>query len=738
MPDLILKGCTPFPLSSYLKSLGVLRIVTQQADDAARGYWNGTQFVLRTRLDTEDILGFFVDRYVPSPIVVPWSGNDFFGVRSHIPSEEFTKKFKEAPTSSKAIEAVCVSVSPRLATYRRSIQDVLSAMRAARITSKADIEGSGTKQKSNKARLLLALRSLTGDEIAEWLDTTTTLTQDGFHFNNLLGSGGGSDGNSHFSDNFMQALWYVLADFDSQRASPPRATGGLAFDSRRALQAALLGTLSPATKISKLSPVLFDPTSVGGANSTTGFDDDASSNPWDFILMLEGTFLFSGSLSRKMGTSNSFAAFPFLLGATPVGQGGLVDKEAEGKELWLPLWQSPTGLNEITNLFSEGRIQVGNRMAAKGLDAMQGICRLGSDRGIANFQRVGLFKGRIGGDNYFSSVDAGMLPVQRRQEVDLLSELDQWLIRFRGKASTEKAPESIKRALHRLEKRILTICQYGGSKNLLTLLIELGQTQHALSRSLKWVQKDEIKIKPIANLPPQWISDTDDQSPEFRLASSLASICTPKIGALRRNLEPVDDYKFLESRDRQVVWGERDLVDNLIAVAQRRMLDATLTNLSSFPGKGRITASLGDIQLFIEGQTDDQRIEELLWGLVLIDWSKVEQRPIGRGPFEPRPAAAFSLLKLCHHAGPIQEKSIPLIPEILRRAAAGDMVGATQAASRRLRASGVVPATKSVHVPPEVARRMAAATLFPISNRDIDRLITTITCKEETHEPQHA
>lgn len=46
-----LTGCTPEPLMNYLKALGVLRLVSEQADPEARGYWRGDRFVLESRLD---------------------------------------------------------------------------------------------------------------------------------------------------------------------------------------------------------------------------------------------------------------------------------------------------------------------------------------------------------------------------------------------------------------------------------------------------------------------------------------------------------------------------------------------------------------------------------------------------------------------------------------------------------------------------------------------------------------
>ena len=39
MNTIVLAGCTPEPLMSYLKAIGVFRLVSEQADASARGCW---------------------------------------------------------------------------------------------------------------------------------------------------------------------------------------------------------------------------------------------------------------------------------------------------------------------------------------------------------------------------------------------------------------------------------------------------------------------------------------------------------------------------------------------------------------------------------------------------------------------------------------------------------------------------------------------------------------------------
>ena len=54
-----LGGCGPTPLAHYLKALGILRLVAEQADSDVRGWWDGDHFRLATRLTREELEGVF-------------------------------------------------------------------------------------------------------------------------------------------------------------------------------------------------------------------------------------------------------------------------------------------------------------------------------------------------------------------------------------------------------------------------------------------------------------------------------------------------------------------------------------------------------------------------------------------------------------------------------------------------------------------------------------------------------
>ena len=74
-----LDGCAPAPLAHYLKALGILRLVAEQADSGARGWWDEDRFRLATKLTREQLEAFFLHDYQPTPLVSPWNkGAGFF------------------------------------------------------------------------------------------------------------------------------------------------------------------------------------------------------------------------------------------------------------------------------------------------------------------------------------------------------------------------------------------------------------------------------------------------------------------------------------------------------------------------------------------------------------------------------------------------------------------------------------------------------------------------------------
>ena len=73
-----LSGCRPIPLASYLKAMGLIRILWDQKDPTVQGWWEDETFVINTDLDQTALVNFFCEEYAPTPIVSPWNGGSGF------------------------------------------------------------------------------------------------------------------------------------------------------------------------------------------------------------------------------------------------------------------------------------------------------------------------------------------------------------------------------------------------------------------------------------------------------------------------------------------------------------------------------------------------------------------------------------------------------------------------------------------------------------------------------------
>jgi len=606
--DLELAGCTPEPLMAYLKALGILRLVSEQKDPNARGWWRKDVFHLRSMLDRDALVKFFVEEYQPTPIVVPWSGGDFFGVNWSPDRPTHAK----TPTSSKVVEAILATNTDRFAPYRRALQACKAALSKCAIDRKE-------KMDERKWAFIQELRSSCDEpRLIEWIDAAAVATVEKFAA--LLGSGGGSDGNTHFSDNFMQNLWDVLPDFDAQRD-----TGVWRDDMacRAGLRASLFR--EPSTfRIEKRTSSLFDSGAVGGPNATQGMERESLSNPWDMILALEGTISFAGAATKRLGLNAHKGAFPFQVSASVTSGDGLAEKERAGTELWLPLWTRPARSEEVLALLREGRAQCGPRSARNGVDMARAIASLGVDRGIAAFGRYAILKGRVGGENYNTAASLGRFYVAERPHVDLLREVDPWLDRFRRAAGDKDPPPRFASAVRRIDSAIFEFCKYGGAAFFQNIVVALGLAERELANAERFREEEEKELRPVAGLSSAWIEAAADGSPEFTVARSLACVYDPeqkKIGPLRANLEAVDwnnHCRAWAEKERCVVWNAADLATNLANVLQRRMMDGERARCEHLPLDSPFPVELDTIAAFLAGDLDDERIEELIWGLMLI------------------------------------------------------------------------------------------------------------------------
>jgi CRISPR-associated protein Csx17 len=694
-----------------MKGLGIVRILSEQRPSArVLCRWERGLLVLESDLTLEDLLAFFLEEYAPTPFVSPWNGGSgfFFQEGKSQAKGADGKKLKtgvrdQATEATRALTAVQQSSGRRLARYREIIGFAKEQLRnSLRESAPADEE---------KLELVRLLRNAAPDHILDWIDAAFVISGEKLVPPPLLLSGG-NEGNLDFSNTFIQNLLVV---FDGNLDTPT-------VDSRSWLEGSIF--LEPAKIRSESSSGYFNPGVRGGANATTGFSAKSYTNPWDFILTMEGIVLFTANATKKLASHRYETSFPFCVKPSAGGYASGESKEAASAkaEIWLPTWSRSTSYSELRHVFGEGRANIRKRSARSGVDFALAVTSLGVDRGLDSFYRYGILP-RFG-DSFFGSV-LQHINVRREPIVtDLLASSDEWLARFLREASGEKAPASIKRTAGRLEAAIFAQAaspQEGDRDVAQELLIALGECERVLAGSEKWRGHEEANVSPIPWLPVGWLTSATSNSAEFRLAASLASL-RPTKGSilLRQQLEPVTPWASWDDEpNNEVVWHEGAVTDVLIAMMERRLLLAKSASADSWPEFARVTAWPSDIAAFIEGRIDEARFAELLWGLSLVDFSQ-EIRP-GERPVQPdaamrdeMPSAFYSQLKLCFAGRLPNEKRVPVEPVIFHRAAAGDGTRASEQALRRLHGSSIPVLHLQIPLNGEAARRCAAALLFPL------------------------
>ncbi len=812
-----LYGCAPTPLASYLKALGVLRLISssanhvsgQAADPHARGWWENERFHLRTRLDRDALLHFFLHDYAPSPIIAPWNGRAGF------------LEGDAGETSSRGgavlMRAVETSECQRLELMRRTVNalrtnDHLRAYNRLRAQAKQLQKASETlkgeekrlndtkksrvekEAKTVKSLLLPSLRSETASHHVGYIDACYVLSTDEAAAP-LLGSGG-NDGSRDFGVNFAEAL-QELVDFSD---GSPRARAGAELES------ALLGVVRRAEEHGSMGQ--FSP-GQGGPNATTGYEGYNPLNAWDVVLAMEGTLAFAGALTRRWGaTSGSRAAFPFTFEPTGAGTGSLSSEDPNRPrgEVWTPVWSKPATLSEAAAIFAEGRLTLGEHLARTGLDAARSVARIGVARGIASFERYSIVQ--PDSKMPYQATPLGRFDTPDRPRRDLIADLEaaDWLGRARRLVGNKKtAPARARQAMRRLEDAFFQMTAANrASEGARNALVALGGV-------VAWLGSNPNARKDLRPPPPlsvDWIREADDGSAEFRVAAALATLglpapprapgsaaegpqarqpagdgtsddSSPKPNAketavesseqsrsiasapMAAHLASIDEKTFfyrgnLSTRREwagdappTVVWGAGPLVPNLIAVLERRLVEASTRGLEDKPLSGATAASLADVAAFLSADFDDARCAALLAGLV---WARpARPRSTPRRPGSAPVPFAYAALKpvftpdaSLRATGAVSASArMPVPPGLVARLRAGgnSLDGrATDAAVRlalaRARASGLPsPFGAGGAGSPEStieggrmgagvpADRLAAALLIPIGDRDLTALI---------------
>ncbi len=684
----VLNGCAPVPLANYLKALGVLRLVAEQADPNARGWWENDRFHLLSTLSREELETFFLERYEPTPIIAPWNGGSGF----------FAKDNREA------IKAIQRSSAPRFASFRRAIE--MGELATKDLKSKPE--------KDEKLRVFRFCLRYWRERHRDWLDAAVSFDPSGKPiYPSLLGTGG-NDGRLEFTNNYMQQI-ASLFDLQSETAGPrPNA--------RRLLCDSLWAEL--ADDLVNAAIGQFQPGSAGGANSGTGFDSKSLVNPWDFVLMLEGSILFATRATRRFDP-NAFtqASAPFAVRSHAAGFASAGSENAQRGEQWMPLWRQPAMLADLVALLGEARAQIGRQLVSRPVDMVRAVSRLGVARGIDSFVRYGYLE-RNGLSTL--AVPLGRIPVRYHPQGYLIDDLAGWMDRI-NRAARDEPPARLIHAERRLADAVFAALTHDPSPDRWQAILLAAADIEVIQAS-----GTAFEAGPIPPLRPEWIQAIDDGSTELRLALALASAAAD----YRRNGSPDDPvrhhflplaaggrrFQTAEKRlvnDPRVVVSGRGGLSNLAAIVERRLIEAEQAGqrrlrLVAAAGCG---ASLGDLARFISGAVDLDRLLGLARALMALRWNRWlrEMAPI-LPPDQDVPDESWLALRLCVLPWPLDEThDIPADERVVRLIASGDAARAVEAACRRLRSVGIRLPIRTGFTDQRTARRWAAALAFPIT-----------------------
>jgi CRISPR-associated protein Csx17 len=731
----VLKGCSPVPLAHYLKALGILRLVGEQADKQARGWWEGEYFCLLTQLSKEELEMFFLERYEPTPLLSPWNGGSGF-FRTWDAKNNRLRNNKNAD----ALEDLLATQSDRLLPLSQAVEEIRQLLPL--YCSRVDVAKLSSKER-NKLLILPAGEGpvfpvITKDEAGKTLVQQVLIRQsrssayyrsclvdveEEIKCPSLWGTGG-NDGNIDYTGRFFENLKQVLMPADLQLNVKLLSNSLFAANST--------GFLSKAAgKVGQ-----FLPSGAGGANVTTGHgtQQDTYLNPWDFVLSLEGAVLFRTSATRRLDpNAQSRASSPFVVKSQAAGFGTASAKVKRNEledlrgEQWMPLWNQPATLADIVALFGEGRLQLNTHTSDRPVDVIRAISRLGVARGTTAFVRLGYMK-RNG--KSMLAVPLGRINVRENRLSHLIDDLAPWMNRLQRYCRNEKkqSPERLVHAERRLADAVFAVLTHDYTPDRWQAILLATADVEALQAT-----GTAIEAGPIPSLRPEWAAAVDDGSAEVRLALALGSAAADyfkgrAIDAVRPHWLPLEPkrwpprFKTTDKRlvnDPRVVTSGRDPIRDLSALVERRLIEAGMkgqrrSRLVAAAGCG---ARLDDLARFLSGSLDLDKLLGLARAFMAIKWDQwARVHNLRAASSTEVPEECWLAVRLACLSWPLtRDMDIPADLRIVRLLSGAEGSRAIEIARTRLRSVGIRPPLQAGVTDPASARLWAAALAFPIN-----------------------
>jgi len=619
----VLKGCAPAPLANYLKALGILRLVGEQADSQARGWWDGERFCLLSKLSKEELEAFFLKKYEPTPLLSPWNkGCGFFKANDPglCPLENSSaprfQKFRDGITAGRRLldeisqsDAAIRAIKARTKTnksfqseeQRRLLESdptYLSTLHQLREQlKKPDIEHEEraklnsdietiesltrnasklqTKTEAQSLKASAGYKRLLAAADRRFKVLKATLIPDcrriwrGPHAEWLsaavvLDEGGNPEWPSLLGTGGNDGNLDFTNNFMQQLGSlfDMKVNSGQPKDTaKHLLNDALWST--PANHLESAAIGQYQPGSAGGANSSTGFDGGNLVNSWDFVLMMEGAVLFTSRATRRLDPKAfSKASAPFAVRPHAAGFATPGAEKAQRGEQWMPLWRQPATLPDLATMLGEARVQLDRQPANRPVDMARAISRLGVARGVEAFVRYGYLE-RNGQSTL--AVPLGRVQVRHHPRAYLIDDLAAWMDRVQRRSRDKHAPARLVHAERRLADAVFAALTHDHTPDRWQAILLAAAGIESLQAT-----GTAIEAGPIPSLRSDWAAAVDDDSAEVRLALALGSAAAD----YTRDGRPVDPVRShwlpLEPGARRFKTTDKRLVNDPRVVASGR------------------------------------------------------------------------------------------------------------------------------------------------------------------------
>ncbi|MEI6103221.1 MAG: type I-U CRISPR-associated protein Csx17 [Methanothrix sp.] len=453
-------------------------------------------------------------------------------------------------------------------------------------------------------------------------------------------------------------------------------------------------------------------------------------SPWSFLLALEGGLLLIGAAERRLtAKARPYAVFPFITeSACPTSENEMGLKQ-EG-EFWAPLWDLPASLTEVRYLLHRGLARVGNRNATSPHEFGAAALGEGVDAGISAFAPFELRE--TTSSQVFEAIPRNRISIIRdvssHAASEHITELISWLEHLPFEETISKGRFSGLRGP--IEQAIRSITEKpDDSSRWQFLLLQLAEAQRRIDqdRTRDWrktcIALPRLSIKWLDFLWPDQMPD------EVRIACSIASLGAESISPLLVNIFGVEINAngtpiLPKNRPFRAIWGQGPLVDQLVKIMLRRLIDAK--NEDQWPLEGTYHATFNLVGRFLSGAMDEEEISNWLPALSLLDWRTpsinnhyANKESIGGvqlldGFFRPLLTSGLKW----DGSGNAVEPKLSFALRLVNALQQDDLENAVDLAISRIRSLGGEITARPL-LSDSSGQRLAASQLLPLSLRDI-------------------